>query len=168
MRSGLVLTTDPVDYDRVAETIERVRPSVDEVVVSCRDEHRDELTATLDPADCRFAVDPVPDRGPVAGIRSGCRVARGSETFVTADSTPSVRPELIDRLFESVEYEGVVSRLGGQRRPLIAVYDTDAAVEAAETTLGLGSGAVDDLLDRIAVTTVPITGPTSTRESTDE
>ena len=167
MRSGLVLTTDPVDYDRVRKTVERVRPSVDEVVVSCRDEHREELAATLEPTDCRFAVDPVPDRGPVADIRSGCRVARGAETFVTADRTPSVRPGVIDRLFDSLEYEAVVPRLGGQRRPLVAVYETDAAVDAAETTLGLGSGAVDDMLDRLAVTTVSVTGPTPTAESTD-
>jgi len=167
MRSGLVLTTDPVDYDRVRKTVERVRPSVDEVVVSCRAEQRDELAAMLDTADCRFAVDPVPDRGPVADIRSGCRVARGSETFVTADHTPTVRPDVVDQLFESLEYEGVLSRLGGQRRPLMAVYETDAAVDAAETTLGLGSGAVDDMLDRLAVTTVSVTGPTPTAESTD-
>lgn len=168
MRSGLVLTTDPADYEQVSETVERVRPSVDEVVISCRDEQRDEIEATVAPVDCRFAVDPVPDRGPVADIRSGCRVARGSKTFVTADRAPAIRADAIERLFESVEYEGVVSRLSGQRQPLVAVYETDAAVDAAETTLGLGSGAVDDMLDRLAVTTVTIESPVATQESANE
>lgn len=168
MRSGLVLTTDPIDYDRVSETIKRVKPSVEEVIISCRDEQRDEIAATLAPTSCRFAVDPVPDRGPVADIRSGCRVARGSKTFVTADHAPSIQPDAIDRLFESFQFEGVVSRLSGQRQPLIAVYETDAAVDAAETTLGLGSGAVDDMLDRLAVTTVPVAGRAPAQEAADE
>lgn len=171
MRSAVVLadrnaTRSDVDGTAlVSRTVERVDPAVDEVVVSCRDEQREAISSAL--TDCRIAVDPVPGGGPVAGIRSGCRVARGRETFVTACGIPHVRPSLVERLFDAREEDGAVSSLNGHRQPLVATYKTDAAIEAAGTTLGLGSGAVTDLLDRLDVTTVPVAGPAQVRESSD-
>jgi molybdopterin-guanine dinucleotide biosynthesis protein A len=107
----------------------------------------------LPETDYRLAVDPVPDGGPVADIRSGCRVARARRAFVTTCETEFVRPELVTRLFESAEGDGAVPRVRGTPRPLAAVYDTDAAVAAAETTLGMGSTSVTDLVDRLTVAT---------------
>lgn len=157
-RSAVVLANSYHGTDlapSVEQTFDRVGPAVDEVVISCRDDQRDPIAATLSETDCRFAVDPVPDGGAVADIRSGCRVARGRHVFVTTCETEFVRPGLVTRLFDSVEADGAVPRLDGVPRPLAAVYDTDAVVAAAETTLGMGSGSVTDLLDRLTVVTPP-------------
>lgn len=157
-RSAVVLATVEDGTDpgpSVERTIDRVGPAVDEVVISCRDEQRERIDAALSDVDYRFAVDPVPRGGPVADIRSGCRVAQGRQAFVTTCETEFVRPELVTQLFESAEGDGAVPRLDGAPQPLAAVYDTDAAVEAAETTLGMGSTSVTDLLDRLTVATPP-------------
>lgn len=143
----------------VRRVVDRVDGVVDEVVVNCRDEQREPIATALDGVDHRFAVDPVPDGGPVAGIRTGCRVARGRFTFVTACDMPFVRPQLVSRLFAAAEGDGAVPRVGDRLRPLAGVYRADAAVEAADTTLGLGSSALTDLLDRLSVVTVPSPAP---------
>ncbi|WP_135302061.1 molybdenum cofactor guanylyltransferase [Haloarcula amylovorans] len=143
----------------IRRVVDRVDGAVDEVVVNCRDEQRDSIATALDGVDHRFAVDPVPDGGPVAGIRTGCRVARGRFTFVTACDMPFVRPQLVTRLFEAAADDGAVPDIGDRLRPLAGVYRADAAVEAADTTLGLGSRALTDLLDRLSVVTVPSPAP---------
>jgi molybdopterin-guanine dinucleotide biosynthesis protein A len=156
MRSAVVLANAAEQSDSgpsLDGTVERVAPAVDEVVVACRDEQRDAVAAALPETDYRVAVDPVPDGGPVADIRSGCRVARGRRTFVTTCETRFVGPDLVTRLFESVEGDGAVPRIDGTVRPLAAVYDTDAVIAAAETTLGMGSTSLTDLLDRLTVAT---------------
>ena len=156
MRSAVVLTDDVCladGADAVQHTVDRVAPAVDDVVVSCRCEQRERIDAALSAGGYRLAVDPVPGGGPVAGIRRGCRVARGAATFVTTpDST--VGPELATRLFEARDGDGAVPRTDGHLRPLSAVYDTGAAVAAADTTLGMGSSAVTDMLDRLSVRVV--------------
>lgn len=134
-------------------TMERVAPAVDEVVVACRDDQREPIAAALPGIEYRLAVDPVPDGGPVADVRSGCRVARGRRTFVTTCGTGFVRPDLVTRLFDAVEGDGAVPQVDGTTRPLAAVYDTDAVVAAAETTLGMGSAKMTDLVDRLTVAT---------------
>jgi molybdopterin-guanine dinucleotide biosynthesis protein A len=156
MRSAVVLTDDVClgdGVDAVRHTVERVAPAVDDVVISCQCEHRAQIDAALSAADYRLAADPVPGGGPVAGIRSGCRVARGERTFVTACDDPLGAAE-ITGLFEAHDASGVVPRIEGQLRPLSAVYDTGAAVTAADTTLGMGSSSVTDMLDRLAVRVV--------------
>jgi len=142
----------------VRRVVERVAPAVDEVVVNCRAEQRTPIGQALDGLNYRFAVDPVPDGGPVAGVRTGCRVARSRFTFVTACDMPFVRPALASRLFETASDDGAVPRISGRPRPLAAVYRTDAATAAADTTLGVGSGSMRDLLARLSteIVTVPV------------
>lgn len=157
MRSAVVLADDVCladGVDPVERTVERVTPAVDDVVISCQCEQRERIDAALAVGGYRLAVDPVPDGGQVAGIRSGCRVARGAATFVTA-CADAVGPEGVERLFDAREADGAVPRMDGSLRPLSAVYDTDAAVAAADVTLGTGSSSVADMLDRLSVRVVP-------------
>ena len=140
----------------IKRTVERVAPAVDEVVVSCRSGQQAAIETALADEPYRLAMDPVLGRSPVAGVRSGCRVARGSETFVTTCDDDNVRPALITRLFDACGLDGAVPRIDGENRPLAAVYDTEAAVAAADVTLGMGSASVTEMLDRLAVQIVPI------------
>jgi molybdopterin-guanine dinucleotide biosynthesis protein A len=157
MRSAVVLADGVCladGADPVRHTVEGVTPAVDDVVISCQCEQRERIDAALSAADYRLAADPVPGGGPVAGIRSGCRVARGAATFVT-DCDEPLTPDGITALFEACEAgEVAVPRIEGDLRPLSAVYNTGAAVDAADVTLGMGSSAVTDMLDRLSVQVV--------------
>jgi molybdopterin-guanine dinucleotide biosynthesis protein A len=163
MRSAVVLVGETsssesiphVDGRPVVERIvDRIAPAVEDIVVSANAEQAGAVESALAGTDYRLAVDRVPDGGPVAGIRSGCRVARGRRTFVTGGQFPAVGAELVTALFDAHRDDGAVAHVEGRPRPLVAVYDTDAAIEAAETTLGMGSRATTDLLDRLDVATV--------------
>ncbi|MBX0293367.1 molybdenum cofactor guanylyltransferase [Haloarcula nitratireducens] len=76
-----------------------------------------------------------------------------------------MRSAVVSRLFAAAEEDGAVPHIGDRLRPLAGVYRADAAVEAADTTLGLGSSALTDLLDRLSVVTVP--GPAPVRAVRD-
>lgn len=138
----------------VRRVAERVTPAVDELIVNCRGEQRGAIASALSGLDYRMALDPSPDGGPVAGIRTGCRATRADWTFVTACDMPLVSAALASELFEATAAEGAVPRIDGRLRPLAAVYRTSAAVEAAEATLEADSGAVMALLDRLSTATV--------------
>ena len=133
---------------------ERVADAVDEVVVNCRRGQRGAIETALSGLEYRVAVDPVPGRGPVAGVRTGCRLARGTWTFVTACDMPFLQPEIVARLFEAADADGVVPRVDGHRQPLAGVYKTDRAVDAADTTLRTGSRSMRDFVDRLSIATV--------------
>lgn len=159
MRSAVVLADSAGSGARtppIKRAVNRVAPAVDEVVVSCRREQRESIEAALKTAPYRLAMDPVPGRSPVADIRSGCRVARGAETFVMTPDADGVRPGLVTELFEACELEGAVPRIDGENRPLTAVYDTAAAIAAADVTLGMGSASVTEMLDRLAMQALPV------------
>ncbi|MBV0902249.1 molybdenum cofactor guanylyltransferase [Haloarcula salina] len=147
-------TADLDGEPMIRHVVAGVSDAVDEVVVNCRDDQRAAIEAALSGLDTRFAFDPVPDGGPVAGIRTGCRVARGEWTFVTPCDRPFVPAALPQQLFEAADDDGAVPLVGGRPRPLSAVYDTRAAIEACETTIGLGSPAVSDFVARLSPVTV--------------
>lgn len=160
MRSAVILASglDPTAPQRtpksLRQTVARVRPAVDEVVVSSRDSQVETIESALANVEFRLAVDPVPGGGSVADIRSGCRVARGQRTFVTDCTASWLRPANVERLFDAATEDGAVARIDGSVDPLVAVYDTDAIVGAADTTLGTGARAATQLLDRVDVATV--------------
>ncbi|GAA0199887.1 molybdenum cofactor guanylyltransferase [Haladaptatus pallidirubidus] len=121
---------------RVAGRIEGV---VDELVVNCRESQRDAIEKTiLDyPHPTKFAIDPNPDQGPMAGIRTGLRDCDAEYAFVVACDMPFVSPELVDYLFDRAEgHEAVVPRLGdGWFQTTHAVYQASPMVEACDTAL---------------------------------
>lgn len=131
----------------VRRVVERLAPVVDEVVVNCRADQVERIEAALDPAAARFAVDPLPDRGPVAGLRTGLRTARGAVAAVAACDMPGVDPSFLESLFADAEGErGAVPVVDGRPQPLCGVYRVDPAVEACDTTLATGSARLQNVL----------------------
>jgi len=176
MRSAIVLAgrTDtprvasgPTAEGTVRDAVERLSPAVDDVVVSCPADRADAVEAELGGTEYRLATDRVPDGGPVAAIRSGCRVARGRRACVTTPQS-AADPALVTALFEAADRDGAIARLEGRDCPLVAVYDTEAAIEAAETTLGMGSQAMTHVLERLDVTVVGDPAPARASEDTDQ
>lgn len=138
----------------IRRVTERVADAVDEVVINCRREQREGIETALSGLEYRVAVDPVPGRGPVAGVRTGCRLARGTWTFVTACDMPFLEPVVVRSLFAGVDAEGVVPHVDGRPRPLAGVYRTERAVEAADITLQTGARSLRDFVDRLSVVAV--------------
>jgi len=130
---------------RVADRLGEV---TDELVVNCRDEQRPAVADALEGVDHRVAADPVPDQGPVAGMRTGLRVASGSAVAVVACDMPRADPALFERLFEAVD-SAAVPRADGRLHPLHAVYDRRAGRVACDRTLATGSRRLYDVLARV-------------------
>jgi len=162
MRTGLVLaggrSTRFGDGDKatarvdgapmVRRVAERVAGVTDELVVNCREAQRGRITGALDGLDYRLAVDPVPDEGPVAGMRTGLRVARGDAVAVVACDMPLADPGLFERLFERAS-TAAVPRADEHLQPLHAVYDRHAARFACDRTLANDSRRLADALARL-------------------
>ncbi len=144
----------------VRRVAERVATVTDELVVNCRDDQRAVIADALDGLDYRLAVDPIPDEGPVAGMRTGLRVARGDAVAVVACDMPLADPELFERLFERAD-TAAVPRVDGHLQPLHAVYGRHAARFACDRTLANGSHRLADALARLdpEVVDVPTADP---------
>lgn len=151
----------------IRRVVDRIAPAVDEIVVNCRGEQRERLATALAGRDYRFAVDPEPDRGPVAGIQTGCQAACAELAFVTACDMPFVHARLAADLFEAVAGDAAVPRSDGRLHPLAAVYHTDITVDACEEVLRCRSSAVTALLDNLDVTAVPVPEPSGTFTDVD-
>ncbi|MFB6206909.1 MAG: molybdenum cofactor guanylyltransferase [Haloglomus sp.] len=145
-------------------------PVVDELVVNCRGDQRDALEAALvgldDRLPVRFAVDPVPDQGPVAGLLAGLRVTRGRYVAVAGCDQPFLRTATIAELFDRATGEAEPSAdsaaplADGHLQPLGAVYRRDAAREAAVRTMTAGSQALCEVLTRVDPAAVPVESET--------
>lgn len=142
----------------VRRTADRVSAVVDELVVNCRTEQVEPLGRALAdaPYDPRFAVDEVPDRGPVAGMATGLRAANAPVAVVTACDMPTLDPAFLESLFDDVRGgTGAVPTFDGRRQPLAAVYRVDPAVEACTAALDSGDGGFAGMLDRLDPVVLP-------------
>ncbi|MFC4450875.1 molybdenum cofactor guanylyltransferase [Halorussus aquaticus] len=89
----------------IRRVADRLAPVVDVLVVNCRADQRGAIAAALDGYDrpVRFAIDPDPDEGPMAGIRTGLREVETTDSryaFVAACDMPFLDPDLVAYLFE--------------------------------------------------------------------
>lgn len=162
MRSGLILAggrstrfgeadksvAEVVGTPMIRRVADRLTEATDELVVNCRDDQRAVVADALDGIPYREAVDPVPDEGPVAGMRTGLRVASGNAVAVVACDMPRADPALFERLFAAVD-SAAVPRAEGRLRPLHAVYDRHAGRVACDRTLATGSRRLHDVLARV-------------------
>lgn len=142
----------------IRRVADRLAPVTDELVINCRADQRDAIDAVLDGTahSPRFAVDPVPDRGPVFGLRTGLRAATGDYAAVLACDRPFVTPHLVTRLFlRAVGDSAAVPRLDGYRQPLCAAYRVPDGVAACTATIDAGSARLQDVLDRLDPRIVP-------------
>ncbi|WP_226005822.1 molybdenum cofactor guanylyltransferase [Natrinema salinisoli] len=152
MRTGVVLAgghstrfgaedkavADLAGTPMIRRVVDRIEPVVDEIVVNCREEQVPAIRDALEGGPTTsFAVDPVPDRGPMAGIMTGFRAAAGEYAFVVACDMPFVDPALVEHLFDrAAGHEAAVPRLDDQWfQTTQAVYRTEPMIEACERAL---------------------------------
>jgi molybdopterin-guanine dinucleotide biosynthesis protein A len=122
---------------RVADRLAR---RCDRLVVNCRADQRDAVEAALDglSTPVSIALDSDPDRGPVAGIRTGLRaVADGTEyAAVVAADMPFVDPEFVAYLFDrAAGRDAAIPRPDEWYQPMQAVYRATAMADACDAAL---------------------------------
>jgi len=123
---------------RVADRLGQV---VDELVVNCREDQVEAISAalsdhTLDP---RFALDEDPDQGPMAGIATGLGAVESEYVAVVACDMPFVDPTFVGYLFERAEsHEAAVPRPDEWFQTTQAVYHADAMRDACRRALERG------------------------------
>ncbi|RQH00121.1 molybdenum cofactor guanylyltransferase [Natrarchaeobius oligotrophus] len=122
----------------IRRVVDRLEPIVDDIVVNCRSEQVPRIEAALEGGpDASFAIDPVDDRGPMAGISTGLRETTASYAAVVACDMPFVDPALVDHLFERADgRDAAVPRLEDRwYQTTQAVYRVDAMIDACERAL---------------------------------
>jgi molybdopterin-guanine dinucleotide biosynthesis protein A len=138
---------------RVADRLGR---AVDAVVLNCRADQRAAIRAAMDGFDrpWRVAVDPDPDEGPTAGIRTGLRaVERHTDAeyaAVVACDMPFLDPGILSHLFErAAGHDAAVPRPDEWYATTQAVYRAGAMAEACEAALARGDRKVLAPLDAL-------------------
>jgi molybdopterin-guanine dinucleotide biosynthesis protein A len=126
----------------IRRVADRLVDVVDELVVNCRGDQRPAIADALDdyPHEVRFALDPEPDEGPMAGLHVGLRATRAEYAFVTACDMPFIDPDFVEYLFEQAAGHDVAIPVPGEDKyePLHAVYRTEPMAAAAQAALDRG------------------------------
>lgn len=130
---------------RVADALD---PAVDDLVVNCRREQRPTLEAALVGCDVRFAEDPILDRGPVAGLRTGLRATNATYAVAVACDMPFLPTAFLDSLFAAARSQtGAVAEVDGHTQPLPAVLHVRAGTTACTDALVHRDGRLCDIVD---------------------
>jgi molybdopterin-guanine dinucleotide biosynthesis protein A len=89
----------------IRRVADRLVAPVDEILVNCRPAQRPGIEEALSGLELpvRFAEDPEPDQGPMAGIMTGLEAADGEYAAVVACDMPFVSPAFVRYLFERAE-----------------------------------------------------------------
>ena len=122
----------------VRRVADRLAGVVDGVVVNCRREQVDPIGEAMAGygREVTFAEDTEPDRGPMAGIRTGLRAVESEYAFVAACDMPFVDPALVDHLFDRASgRDAAVPRVGEWFEPTHAVYHADRMAGACGRAL---------------------------------
>ncbi|MFB6069741.1 MAG: molybdenum cofactor guanylyltransferase [Halanaeroarchaeum sp.] len=147
----------------ISRVLEAVGPVVDEVVVNAREDQREAIDAALSGGDTpyRYALDEVPDRGPLAGIATGLSATEAEYSLVVACDMPLVDPAFVAHLFERAAGHDAaipVQRRGGSDwpQPLQAVYRTTRMQAVARESLAEGLDSPLDAIERLGFVPVSI------------
>ncbi len=166
MRSGIILaggrstrfgggekSLKPVNgRPMICHVREAVRPIVDEVVFSFRDEgQRDRVFPYLSGSGDPVVYDELHDIGPLAGVMRALEAARGEYVVIVACDMPFVNPRAIELLFERARgHDAAVPRdAGGFLEPLHAVYRREPMIRAVEASIAAGERRIAAPLKRL-------------------
>ncbi|AHF99762.1 molybdenum cofactor guanylyltransferase [Halostagnicola larsenii XH-48] len=143
----------------IRRVADRIAAVTDDVVVNCRSEQKEPIADALSGANAtiRFAIDPIPDRGPVAGIHAGLEECDREYAAVVACDMPFVDPALLETLLDRARgRDGAVVELeAGWLQTTQAVYRTDAMARACAATIGEEDNRVVAALEKIDWVSVP-------------
>jgi molybdenum cofactor guanylyltransferase len=102
------------------------------------------------PGDVSTVRDPLPHRGPLAGLATGLGAVehRADAVFAVGCDVPLLVPAFVNRMFESLgDHEAVVAQDGDRCCPLSAVYRT-CVLQGAANLLARGGSSLMSLVER--------------------
>jgi molybdopterin-guanine dinucleotide biosynthesis protein A len=142
-------------------TVEKLQRAADEVIVVARNADQAAILRTVVQAqDVVFTCDSVSGFGPVAGLESGMRCAKGSLVFATGCDLPFLNVLVIEELFELAGAEGydaaVPVRQSGMMEPLHAVYNREKMLHACKNALERGERRIQAPLRELRVNRIPV------------
>lgn len=122
----------PLDGDPLIHHVAAaVAPVVDELIINCRRDQQAEFAAALDAFDPQFAVDPVPDRGPLVGLRTALEATTATYAAVLPCDMPLLPAAFVDYLFSRAsDRTGAVPKIDETVQPLPAAVHVRAATAA--------------------------------------
>jgi molybdopterin-guanine dinucleotide biosynthesis protein A len=139
---GDKVVADLAGVPMIRRVVDRLVDVVDELVVNCRDDQHEAIRAALEgyPHETTFALDPEPDLGPMAGIRTGLAATAAEYAFVAAGDMPFLDPTFVEYLFDrATGHDAALPRNeDGYFEPLHAVYRAEPMVRACEAALDRG------------------------------
>lgn len=136
--------------------VESVAPAVDELIVNCRRDQQAAFAEALAAFPVRFAVDQVPDRGPLVGLRTALAETTASYAAVIPCDMPSVPAAFVDFLFARARNRtGAVARFEGRRQPFPAVVHVRAATAACRAAETSGRDRMDAFVSLLEPHVVP-------------
>ena len=134
----------------IRRVADRLLAATDKLVVNCRPDQRAVIEDALDGLVPTFAIDDPPDRGPVAGIKTGLAATTTEHAAVVASDMPFLDPGLITHLLERGDgHDAAVPRPGEWFEPLHAVYRSERVVSACERALEAENPKILEPLSRI-------------------
>lgn len=142
----------PVDgTPMLRRVVDRLGSVTDAVVVNCRADQREAFAAALAGTDrVAFALDPVDDVGPLAGLGTGLATVGAPVTVVVACDMPYVAPDFLAAMIDRLDgHDAVVPAPEGYRQPTQSVLRTGAARAAVEDALTAGESSLRAALDRL-------------------
>jgi molybdopterin-guanine dinucleotide biosynthesis protein A len=134
----------------ICRVIEALCPTVDELIISVRGElQRDLLFPFI--SDREFVYDETEGIGPLSGVHSGLRRARGEYVVIAACDMPLINTAAVELLFERArDHDAAVPRHdGGFIEPLHAVYRREAMLEAVTESIRAGESKISAPLKRL-------------------
>jgi molybdopterin-guanine dinucleotide biosynthesis protein A len=129
----------------IRRVADRLEPVVSTLVVNCRADQRGAIAAALEgySHEVRFAIDPDPNAGPMAGIGTGLRAVTDEYAVVVACDMPLVDRDLVEHLFDTAEgHDAAVPRVEEWFQTTQAVYRAEAMAEACDRALARGDSKV--------------------------
>lgn len=135
----------------IRRVAKRLSPVVDQLVVNCRADQRESIERALDGMALDFAIDPVPDRGPMAAIHTGLTAVDRDFAAVVACDMPFVDPSFLAFLHERArDADAAIPRMeSGWFQTTQAVYRTDAMARACQEALDAEAGKILAAIDRL-------------------
>lgn len=125
----------------IRRVADRITSVADELVINCRADQVEPIEDALDgfEPEPRFAVDPDPDQGPMAGIMTGLRGVHAEYALVVACDMPFVDSALVRALFEHADgHDAAVPKPDEWFQTTQAVYRASAMADACQAALQRG------------------------------
>ncbi|XVH32562.1 molybdenum cofactor guanylyltransferase [Haloferacaceae archaeon DSL9] len=139
----------------VQHAVDTLEVAADEVIVNCRRRQRTRIADALE-TEVRFAVDPIPDRGPLVGLRAALDETDAAYAAVLGCDMPFVPAAFVDALFERARHRtGAVARFDGRIHPLPAVVHVRAGRAACDDAVRNTNRRLGDLVDRLDPSVAP-------------